>query len=60
MKILNNKITFYEDYGNKNKKFFFLTGKQFYTENAVQELELNNGRIYRPNHIYFTRTKEIL
>ena len=43
MKMLNNRIAFYEDY-EKNNKFFFQTGKQHYTDNTIQELELNNGR----------------
>ena len=42
MKMLN-RIAFYEDY-EKNNKFFFQTGKQHYTDNTIQELELNNGR----------------
>ena len=42
MKMLNNRIAFYEDY-EKNNKFFFQTGKQHYTDNTIQELELNNG-----------------
>ena len=43
MKMLNNRIAFYEDY-EKNNKFFFQTSKQHYTDNTIQELELNNGR----------------
>ena len=45
--MLNNRIAFYEDY-EKINKFFFQTGKQHYTENTIQELELNNGRIIDP------------
>ena len=42
--MLNNRITFYEDYERDNK-FFFQTSKQHYTDNTIQELELNNGRV---------------
>ena len=44
MKMLNNRVALYEGY-EKNNKSFFKTGKQHYTHNAIQELELNNGRI---------------
>ena len=43
MKVLNSRIAFYEDC--ENNKFFFETGKQHYTDNTIQELQLNNGRI---------------
>ena len=44
MKMLNNRITFYEDY-EENNKFFFQTGQQHYTNNTIQEREFMNGRI---------------
>ena len=44
MKMLNNKISLYEDY-EKINKFFFQTCKQHYTDNTIREHELNNGRI---------------
>ena len=41
-KMLNNRTTFYEDY-EKNNKFFYCEVKQHYTNNTIQELELDNG-----------------
>ena len=42
--MLNNRTAFYEDY-EKNNKFFYGQGKQHYTINTIQELELDNGTI---------------
>ena len=44
--MLNNRTAFYEDY-EKNNKFFYHEGKQHYTNNTIQqlELELENGTI---------------
>ena len=43
-KMLDNRTAFYEDY-EKNNKFFYGQGKQHYTNNTIQELELDNGTI---------------
>ena len=43
MKMLNNRIAFYEDY--EKNEIFFQTDKQHYTDNTFQEHELNNERI---------------
>ena len=42
--MLNNRTAFYEDY-EKNNKFFYCQGNQHYTNNTIQELELDNGTI---------------
>ena len=42
--MLNNRTAFYEDY-EKNNKFFYFQGRQHYTNNTIQELELDKDTI---------------
>ena len=44
MKMLNNRTVLYEDY-EKNKKFFYHEGKQHYTKNTIQDLEVDKAQL---------------
>ena len=47
----NNRTPFYEDY-KKNNKFFYHEGKQKYTDDTIQELELDSGTIlYKTTYV---------
>ena len=58
VKMLNNRIAFHDIYEKKNK-FFFQTDKQPFTDNTIQECELNYGKPLRLNSRCCTRTKDI-